>query len=100
MDAPRLCGRLDGQLIMGTYQTLDAYVAGYLALGGVEPRLVADDRRGKIAFVFDRTEAVSELLAEYNAGGAVCAHEYAAAIKRLKGRIHDYRKGGDLGNGK
>ena len=72
-----------------TYSTLDAYVAGYLALKGHPPNLV--DQGGKIAFVFQQTDDLRLSLNEFNAGAMVKASAFVFEIKSLKSQIHSTR---------
>lgn len=72
------------------YSTLDAYVAAFLTLHGLIPRLV--DQDGKIVFVFVQSDELSKELANYNAGASVDASKFAFTIKVLKSRIHSMRR--------
>jgi hypothetical protein len=72
------------------YTTLDAYLAGFLALRGHIPQLV--NQRGKVVFLFLQSEELLAKLTDYNTGAEVEAARFAFMIKTLKSQIHSMRK--------
>ena len=74
------------------YRTLDAYVAGFLALRGLKLGTEIEDN--KVIFVFDLSQDLKSALDDLHTGGAmVIASKLIAEIKNAKTMIHSTRHG-------
>lgn len=72
-----------------TLQTLDLYMASFLAFHGIEPSL--ETVNGKIAFVFSADDSVYNLIYEYNEGAMVEAIRFALVMRYLESQIESLR---------
>jgi hypothetical protein len=77
------------------FTTLDAYLAGFLVLRGFTPHLVS--QQGKVVFCFEDSRKTQGAILEFHAGATVGASLFTAAVKALKGKVHDMRR--DNGDG-
>lgn len=74
----------------GIYNTLDAYLAGFLTLHEFTPDLISEN--AKILFSFQDSKELQDTLKKYYSGERVDALQYAIAIKGLKTRIFSLRR--------
>ncbi len=72
---------------MGSFTTMDAYVAGYLVLKGFSPALITQNSGSKIIFSFPDSEQVQKEIFDFNAGAVVNARQFSFTIKNLKSKI-------------
>jgi hypothetical protein len=66
-------------------ELIDLYLSSYLTLQGQEPRLI--NKGGKIIIVFDATDEVYRLMAEFNANPEVPCLSLITKIKTLRGKM-------------
>lgn len=84
-------------------ELIDLYIAAFLMLHGVQPRLIL--KNGKVIFVFDASDEVYRLMTIYNSNEDVPCLDMITAIKTLRGQMltlkgtdNDYEKGGVYGH--
>ena len=63
----------------------DIHVASYLEMKGVSPQLVM--RSGKIVFEFELSDAVFDLLREYEQNTPIPILNYVGVLRRLRSRM-------------
>ena len=68
-----------------TFSTLDIYLASFLSLHDVHPKL--ENNNGKIVFTFDATDTVYRLMNRYNSNEPVPVADFVTAIKTLRGKM-------------
>lgn len=72
-----------------TLQTLDLYMAGYLAFHGIEPSL--ENNSGKIVFVFQADDSLYQLITKYNSNERVPVVDFVTSVKMLRGKMLSMR---------
>ncbi len=75
-----------------TFQTLDIYLASFLAFHGLQPSF--DNVNGKIAFSFAATDDFYKLLERYNSDEYVPVNSFVTVVKMLRGRMLSMRRAG------
>jgi hypothetical protein len=71
------------------FQTLDLYLASFLAFHGIEPSL--ETVNGKVIFVFPANDSLYRLIAQYNADAEVPSSSFVTVIKMLRGQMLSMR---------
>jgi hypothetical protein len=74
-------------------ELIDLYVAAFLMLHGIHPRL--NLKNGKVIFVFDATDEVYRLMTVYNSNQDVPCLDLITAIKTLRGQMLTLRETGN-----
>jgi hypothetical protein len=86
-------------------ELIDLYIAAFLMLHGVPPRLIL--KNGKVIFVFDAIDKVYQLMTMFNSNQDVPCLDMITAIKTLRGQMltlkereNGYENGGRYGYSK
>ena len=72
-----------------TLQTLDLYMASFLAFHGIEPSL--EIVNGKVIFVFPVTDSLYRLITKYNFDEETPVNSFVTTVKMLRGRMLSMR---------
>ncbi len=67
------------------WQTLDIYLSSFLQLNGFPPRLELNNNR--VVFVFDISDEIYKLIADYNSNIPIAVTDYVTTVKRLRGQM-------------
>ncbi len=73
------------------FNTLDIYLAGYLALKGVPP--ILEVKSGKVLFSYDDTKEIQKIISEYLLNAEL--QNFTSAVKTLRGKMLTARTGED-----
>lgn len=68
-----------------TFQTLDLYLASFLNLSGVSPKLEINN--GKVVFVFSINDDLYRLIVNYNSNVNVPVTDLVTTVKKLRGQM-------------
>jgi len=87
------------------FTTFDIYLASFLALNGLSPRL--DVRNGKVVFTFEANDQLYRLMNFFNDNVNVPVADFVTIVKTLRGKmltakegIEANGKGAENGHGK
>lgn len=83
---------------MGTYDTLDVYLAAYLEREGFDVTLL-ENRNGRVLFSFVQSDDLNRAIDRYEAKAPMPAIVFANAIKDLKRRMHTANRERGFQNG-
>jgi hypothetical protein len=72
-----------------TFQTLDLYLASFLAFHGIPPSF--ETITGKVVFVFPCNDDLYRLIAKFSADDPVPCNSFATTVKMLRGRMLSMR---------
>lgn len=72
-----------------TLQTLDLYMASFLAFHGIEPSL--ETVNGRVIFIFPVNDSVYKLIAKYNANEKTPVADFVTSVKMLRGKMLSLR---------
>jgi hypothetical protein len=78
-----------------TFQLLDIYIAAFLILLGIHPKLELNN--GRVVFVFPATDDVYKAIANYNSNVNVPVADFVTAVKSLRGQMLTLRDGRGMG---
>ena len=67
------------------FETLDLYLSSFLFFNGIELNL--EIKGSKIAFVFEPTDKLYRLMAEFNSNSEVPVSDFVTTLKILRGKI-------------
>ena len=74
-------------------ELIDLYIAAFLMLHGIPPRLIL--KNGKVIFAFDATDEVYRLMTMYNSNQDVPCLDMITAIKSLRGQMLTLKETGN-----
>ena len=72
-----------------TLQTLDLYMASFLAFHGINPSL--EVANGKVIFVFPATDGLYGLITKYNFDENIPVNSFVTSVKMLRGKMLSMR---------
>ena len=81
-----------------TINLLDIYLAGFLSLHGIEPKLELNN--GRVAFTFPAEDEVYRLMNLFNGNVNVPVADFVTTVKTLRGKMLTAKENGDIDNGK
>lgn len=67
------------------FTTLDIYLAGFLALNGISPRLELNN--GRVVFTFPATDQLYKLTMNFNSNAPVPVADFVTTVKTLRGQM-------------
>lgn len=73
-----------------TFQTLDLYLASFIAFHGIQPSLLCVN--GKVVFSFDANDGLYRLIAKYNGDENVPVNSFVTTVKMLRGQMLSMRE--------
>ena len=74
-------------------ELIDLYIAAFLALHGIQPRLIL--KNNKVIFVFEALDDVYRLMANFNSNEDVPCLDLITAIKTLRGQMLTLKETGN-----
>ena len=72
-----------------TLQTLDLYMASFIAYHGINPLL--ETVNGKVVFTFLATDDLYRLITKYNSDEKTPVNSFVTTVKMLRGRMLSMR---------
>lgn len=79
------------------FSTLDIYLAGFLTLQGIPPKL--EIKNAKVVFTFEANDELYRLMNLFNGNTNVPVADFVTIVKTLRGKMLTAKEGID-GNGK
>ena len=72
-----------------TFQTLDLYLSSYIKLNGIPLQLELNN--GKVIFVFQVSDDLYKLIANYNSNQPIAVTDFVTTVKMLRGQMLSMR---------
>lgn len=79
------------------FTTLEIYLAGFLTLQGISPKL--EVKNGRVIFTFPASDQLYRLMDLYNSNTNVAIADFVTTVKTLRGKMLSLKESID-GNGK